>query len=90
MKTIYEAYLENSEKIYKLEEEVYKEKYLDLFNKFIFTDFKNSEKIFNELYNIKNYKDRYDFLINIFSNPKKKSNYYDKISMDYLNKIRNL
>ena len=90
MKTIYESFLDLQNEINSIEEEIYKEKFIDLFNKLLYMNINNPDQIFNDLSKIKTYKEKVDYLEFLISNKKKKLNYYDKISLEYLNKIRNL
>ena len=90
MKTIYESFLDLHSNINLIEEEIYKEKFIDLFNKFLYMNINNPDQILDELSKIKSYKEKVLYLENITLNKKKKLNYYDKISLDYLNRIRNL
>jgi hypothetical protein len=90
LKTIYESFLDLHSNINLIEEEIYKEKFIDLFNKFLYMNINNPDQILDELSKIKSYKEKVLYLENITLNKKKKLNYYDKISLDYLNRIRNL
>jgi hypothetical protein len=87
MKTIYESFLELSQKTETLEEEIFKDRffrYLDFF----LNNYNYSIEEINFLKKLDSYQEKISYLENLLK--KKKLNYYDKISMDYLNKIRNL
>jgi hypothetical protein len=90
LKTIYESYLELTEKVTNLEDEIYKEEFYELFNSLLYVNIKNPELLFSDLKNLTSYKDKVDYLKNIILSKKQDLNYYDKISLDYLEKIRNM